>query len=123
MIEIGSRDIAALFYSVTKAYRNNLKSAFLMNHGTLTYLAQIVNKKGLALVQWQGPDAFIYGKPGRIAPSMDDIGASNVPVIFGDGAYWLTRNVIPNKDDNVSLIEETPGLAENGQVALRIFCR
>jgi HK97 family phage major capsid protein len=123
---IGSKDIAALYFSVNEAYRNNPKTAFFMNDSTRTYLASIVTKQGLPLVNWQGGEAFIYGKPVRISPSMDNIGPSNHPVLFGDGSYWLSRNVVDTSDEPmtyVQLVKEAPGLPEIGAVALRMFCR
>jgi HK97 family phage major capsid protein len=119
---IGTKDIANLYYSVNKAYRNSPKAAFFMSDDTLVYLAQLVNKMGNPIVEWQGPEAFIFGKPVRISPSMDPIGPGNHPVIFGDGSYWLSRNVV-NDDAYVQLVKEAAGLAEKGQVALRMFCR
>jgi len=112
---------------VDKAYRNSPKAAFFMSDDTLVYLAQLVNKMGAPIVKWQGPEAFIFGKPVRISPSMDSIGAGNYPVLFGDGAYWLSRNVVDNSGDDsltyIQLVREAPGLAEKGLVALRMFCR
>jgi len=123
---IGSQDIAALYYSVNEAYRTQPKAAFFMNDSTRTYLAQIVTKQGIPLVHWQGPEAFIFGKPIRVSPSMDSIGAGKYPVLFGDGSYWLSRNVVDNGEDALSyvqLVKEASGLAEKGLVALRMFCR
>jgi HK97 family phage major capsid protein len=118
---IGSKDIAALYFSVNEAYRNNPKTAFFMNDTTRTLLAQIVTKQGLPLVEWDGPEAYIYGKPIRIAPSMDNATAGRHPVIFGDGAYWLSRNVVD--ESYVQVYKEVPGLVENGLLALKMVCR
>jgi HK97 family phage major capsid protein len=118
---IGSKDMAKLYHAVNPAYRNNPKTAFFMNDSTLLYLAQLTNKVGAPLVEWDGPDAWIYGKPVRISPSMDNIGPSNHPVIFGDGAYWLSRNVVD--ESFVQIFKEVPGLVENGLLALKMTCR
>jgi HK97 family phage major capsid protein len=118
---LGSKDIAKLYHSVNPAYRNNPKTAFFMNDSTLLYLAQLTNKVGAPLVEWDGPDAWIYGKPVRISPSMDNIGPSNHPVIFGDGSYWLSRNVVDQS--YVQIYKEVPGLVENGLLALQMVCR
>jgi HK97 family phage major capsid protein len=123
---IGSKDIADLYYSVNEAYRSQPKCAFFMNDSTRTYLASLVTKMGLPLVEWDGPEAFIYGKPVRISPSMQGIGAGNTPIVFGDGAYWLSRNVVDNSgesQDYVQLVKEAAGLIEKGLVGLRMFCR
>ncbi len=55
---------------------------------------KIVSKQRVPLVQWQGPEAYIYGKPVKVCPGMDNIGASKSPVVFGDGAYWMARCVM-----------------------------
>ena len=93
-----------------------------MNDSTRAYLAQIVSKQGVPLVQWQGPEAFIFGKPIRVSPGMDNIGPSATPVVFGDGSYWYTRCV---RDDMsyVKMYTEAPGLVENGLVGFRMFAR
>jgi hypothetical protein len=79
------QDIAALYFSVNEAYRNNPKTAFL-NDSTRTYLASIVTKQGPPLVNGQRGEAFIYENPVRISPGTDNIGPSNHPVLFGDGS-------------------------------------
>jgi hypothetical protein len=53
---------------------------------------------------------------------MDAIAPSSNPVIFGDGSYWLSRRVVSD-DTYVQVVREAAGLAENGQVGLRLFCR
>src|SRR5262249_52475607 len=93
------------------------------NDTTRLYLLQIVTKQGLPLVHVNSDGVeTIYGKPIRISPSMQDIGPGNIPILFGAGEYWLSRNVV---DDNsyVMLVKEAAGLAEKGLVALRMFCR
>ncbi len=119
---IGSQDVAKLYYSVNEAYRNSPKAAWFMNDSTRTYLAQLVSKFGVPLMQWQGSESFIYGKPVKVSPGMDNIGASNSPVVFGDGNYWMTRCV---RDDAsyVQLYKEAPGLIEKGMYGLRMFAR
>jgi len=119
---IGSKDLAALYLSVNEAYRVSPKAAFFMNDTTRLYLLQLVTKFGKPLIEVRDGVETIYGKPVRISPSMQNIGAGNIPVLFGDGSYWLSRNVI---DDNsyVQVVKEATGLAEKGLVALRMFCR
>ena len=43
-------------------------------------------------------------------------------VVFGDGAYWMTRCVM-NDDTHVQVVREAYGLAEKGLVGLRMFVR
>jgi HK97 family phage major capsid protein len=125
---IGTKDLADLYFSVNEAYRSQPKCAWFMNDTTRTYLATLVTKMGLPLVEWDDAhaNAFIMGKPVRISPSMQGIGAGNIPVVFGDGAYWLSRNVVDNSgesQDYVQLVKEAAGLIEKGLVGLRMFCR
>lgn len=119
---IGSQDIASLYFSVNEAYRSSPKCAWLMNDNTRAYLASIITKNGIPLINWQGQEGFILGKPIRVCPSLDSIGASNIPVVFGDCSRWLTRCAV---DDNtyVQLVTEATGLIENGNVGLRMFVR
>ncbi len=119
---VGSKDIATLYYSVNEAYRNSPKAAWFMNDSTRAYLAQIVSKQGVPLVQWQGPEAFIFGKPVKVCPGMDSIGASKSPVVFGDGAYWMTRCVMDDLT-YVQMVKEAAGLIEKGLVGFRMYAR
>ena len=120
---IGSKDIAALYFSVNQGYRVQPKAAFLMNDNTRLYLAQITTKQGLPLVMWNSDGtATIFGKPVVVCPSMDDIGASKVPVIFGDLSYWVTR-IGMEEASYIQIFKETSGLIEQGEVGLRYFGR
>ncbi len=119
---IGSQDIASLYYNVNEAYRNSPKAAWFMNDGTRAYLAQLVSKMGVPLVQWQGSEAFIFGKPVKVCPGMDSIGASKSPVVFGDGAYWMTRCVMDDLS-YVQMVREAAGLIEKGLVGFRMYAR
>jgi HK97 family phage major capsid protein len=114
----GSKDIAKLYASVNPAYRASDKCAFFMNGNTRAHLSQITTKLGIPLVNWVGGDAYILGKEVKVCPGMDDIGASNSPVVFGDGAYWMTRMV---QDDLtfVQLVKEAPGLRAMRTALLR----
>lgn len=119
---IGSQDLAALYLSVNEAYRVNPKCAWFMNDTTRLYLSQIVTKQGLPLVNYENGQGYIYTKPIRIAPSLDNIGAGKVPVVFGDGQYWCTRKIVDDQT-YVRLVKEAPGLIENGEMALQMFAR
>src|SRR6266850_360919 len=123
---IGSKDIAALYLSVNEAYRNSPKTAFFMNDTTRLYLSQIVTKQGLPLIEVHDGVETMFNKHVRISPSMQSIGAGNIPVLFGDGSYWLSRNVVDTSDESttyVQLVKEAAGLIEKGLVGLRMFCR
>ncbi len=96
---IGSQDFAAALENLDQAYIDSPKCAWFMNRKTLVTASSIVNKFGdnLNLVQWVGGKPYIYGVPVKICPSLSNIGASNVPVILGDGTYWATRLVTDEK--------------------------
>ncbi|MDP9159231.1 MAG: phage major capsid protein [Acidobacteriota bacterium] len=117
---IGSADLAKLYASVNPAYRNNEKTAWFMNDSTRGYLAAVVTKQGVPLINWYGGDAFILGKPVKICPSMDNLGNGTNPIVFGDGAYWMTRIVM---DDATYVQAYRERYAELGQVGLRMFVR
>lgn len=116
---IGSADIANLYYALDEAYRDSPKCAWLMSSGTLGNLAAIVSKQGLPVVQWQGPEAWILGKPVRISPSMPSIASAACPIVFGDLSYFLVR-ATPVK---VIVYKEYPGLVENGKVGFEAIVR
>ena len=119
---VGSADIANLYYALDEAYRDSPKCAWLMSSGTLGKLAAIVTAQGLPIVQWQGPEAWILGKPVRISPSMPSIGAQNVPILFGALDYFCVRCSV-DPITRVQLYKETPGLVEKGKFGLRAYVR
>jgi HK97 family phage major capsid protein len=116
---IGSADIANLYYALDEAYRDSPKCAWLISSTTLGKLSAIVTKMGLPVVQWQGPEAWILGKPVRISPSMPSPGQLMSPIIFGDLSYYHVR-ATPVK---VQQYKELPGLVENGKIGLRCLVR
>ena len=119
---VGSADIANLYYALDEAYRDSPKCAWLMSSGTLGKLAAITTKQGLPIVQWQGPEAWILGKPVRISPSMPSVGAQNVSICFGDLSYFVVRCSV-DAQTRVQLYKETAGLVEKGLFGLRAFVR
>jgi len=121
---LGSADFANALAALDDAYVGP-KTAWLMNKKTLAYLSSIVTKYGqpLKLVEYVDGEPTIYGIPVSIAPSMDLVGASKVPVILGDFRYWATRLI--TGDEGVGLMQygEADGLVENGNVGLGCFLR
>jgi HK97 family phage major capsid protein len=121
---LGSADFAAAFAQIDDAYLQSPKAAWIMNRSTLAAISNVTTKYGqpLDLVKWFNGSPTIYGIPVKIAPSMDNIGASKTPVVLGDFSYWATRLVI---DDNsgIAVYREAAGLIENGNVGLRCFAR
>jgi HK97 family phage major capsid protein len=90
-----------------------------MNKKTLATVAGIVTKYGqpLNLVQWVGKRPYILG-----IPVMDNIGNGKNPVVLGDLSYWATR-LVADPLSGIQLINEAPGLVENGKVGLACFFR
>lgn len=72
-------------YSLPTPYRN--RGSWLMNSKTLGALRKLKDGQGNFL--WQpsfqvGQPEQILGRPVTEVPDMDDVGAGNVPIIFGD---------------------------------------
>lgn len=121
---LGIADFSTALKTLDSAYLESASIAWLMNRNTLNTIGGIVNKFGdrLNLVQYDDDgSASILGIQVRICPSLDNIGASAVPVILGDCSYWATRIVTPGAADDlgIQVFREAPGLIENGLVALR----
>ncbi|HEY2120821.1 MAG TPA: phage major capsid protein [Candidatus Acidoferrum sp.] len=121
---LGSADFAASLENLDEAYAQSPKCAWLMTRKTLVTVSSIINKFGnqLNLVQWVDGEPLIFGVPVRICPSMDQIGASNVPVVLGDLTYWCTRLVIDEKS-GIKVYNEADGLVEYGKIGMSCFVR
>jgi HK97 family phage major capsid protein len=118
---IGTKDLARLYTSVDQAYRKSSKAAWLMNDNSLAYLLGLVDKVGQPIVTISEGLPYIFRKPVLISPSLEDIGGSKNPVIFGDLSYFLTHSVKGNA--YVKRYHEAPGLVEKGIVGFRVFAR
>lgn len=110
---IGNTDLSKLVFNLDSAYRASSKCAFWMNDLTLIKLAQLLNKFGNPIVQWQGSAAYIWGYPVRICPSMSVPSASQVSVLFGDGSYIYVRRIL-DKLAGVRILKER--FADSGAV-------
>jgi HK97 family phage major capsid protein len=117
---IGSVDIANLYFSVNAAYRNSPKCAFMMADSTLQFLAKIVTKQGLPLVNFEDGIARIMGKPVKVSPSVPAIGSDAITVLFGDFSYWNTR-LVSDDSSRIQVFKETR--VEQGLVGLQYFLR
>jgi len=118
---IGSQDLRNLFFSVQERYRNSFKAAWLMNDTTLNAIASLRDKMGHPIFPMDLDKPTLYGKPVRVSPSMDNIGASQVPIVFGDLSHWLTRHA--GGQDYVRNYRELPGVVEYGLTAWSCFSR
>jgi HK97 family phage major capsid protein len=119
---LGTVDFASAFEALDASYLASDKVAFAMNLKTLGKLMSTLDKNGRPIIDFVDGARSILGVPIKICPSLDDIGASKTPVILGDFSYWATRYVF---DDNsgIAVYREAPGLAEKGNVGLRVFAR
>ena len=118
---IGSADITNLFFSVPAPYRRSSKFAFIMNSTTALYLSRVIDKMGRPLLDLDD-ELVLLGKQVLIDESMDNIGASNVPVLAGDLSYWMTR-VVTGSSMYLQRYTQGAGLAEQGTFAVNLFGR
>jgi HK97 family phage major capsid protein len=121
---LGSQDFAAAIGQLNQAYLESPKVAWFMNSATLAKVRGIVTKQGslLELVKDTDDGPYIYGVKVRICPSMPNIGASNVPVILGDGSYFCTKLVL-DAATGIKIYREATGLVEQGLVQMVSFVR
>jgi HK97 family phage major capsid protein len=121
---LGTPDFAAAYESLDSAYLASPCCGWVMNNNTLGSLYKQLDKYGRPIIDFTTGAPTIMGIPVKVSPSMDDIGASKVPVILGDLSYWATRIVVPGEDGGgIKSYTEAPGLAENGLVGFRSFVR
>jgi HK97 family phage major capsid protein len=121
---LGTADFSAALSQLDNAYFGP-KTAWIMNRSTLATLSGQLNKYGdiVKLVKYINGVPTIFGIPVKIAPSMDSIGASKVPVVLGDFTYWATRLITADEGIGLKTFTEAPGLVENGLVEVRCFAR
>jgi HK97 family phage major capsid protein len=120
---IGSDDLQAALQTLDSAYLNP-NAAWLMNSKTLATLSGQKDKYGniVRLVEYIDGVPTIFGIRVAICPSMDNIGASKVPVVLGDMSYWATR-LVTDDSSGLRVYTEAPGLAENGNIGIGCFVR
>jgi HK97 family phage major capsid protein len=93
------KDLLELVKSVDPAYASADTAGWAMNWNTLVYIFENVitsASSGDALFHAKRDDRGHYlllGRPVYISPSLDDIGASKNPVLYGDWARFLVRHV------------------------------
>lgn len=92
-------NILDLKFSVNEAYRSAPGAAFMMHDTTVKALAKLTYGTSDDRPLWQasiqtGQPATIEGKPYFVNNSMDEIGAGNNPVIFGDLKKFMIRKVL-----------------------------
>jgi HK97 family phage major capsid protein len=121
---LGSEDFSAALALLDEGYVSSAKCAWFMNKKTLANISGIVTKYGrlLNLVQYENGKPSIFGIPVKICPSMDNISASAVPVVLGDGTYWATR-LVTDENSGIRVYSEATGLVEYGNVGMSCFMR
>jgi HK97 family phage major capsid protein len=121
---LGSEDFSAALALLDEGYVASAKCAWFMNKKTLANISGIVTKYGrlLNLIQYENGKPSIFGIPVKICPSMDNIGASAVPVVLGDGTYWATR-LVADENSGIRVYSEATGLVEFGNVGMSCFMR
>ncbi len=121
--QVGYLDLVALEGSVDVAYRR--RGSWLMHDSTLQYIKTI---KGTLRPLWtagisdsvltpEAPSGRILGYPVRISQSMDTLGASKKPVLFGDLSRYAIRS---GPSWTIRLIER---FVEQGQLAYIVIAR
>ncbi len=131
---VGTKDLAALFASVDRAYRMSPKCAWMMNDTTAQYIRALRSSSaGLMFPDFdaagmrntddggQGSTGvpMLYGKPVYVSPSMDDMATGRFPIAFGDMSYWLTRCT----PTGIQRFMEIPNTVEKGAIGMRAYAR
>jgi HK97 family phage major capsid protein len=96
---ITQADLLALLDGIDPAYGAADTAGWIMNWATLVYIFTNVitsASAGDALYHAKMDDRghyLLFGKPVFISPSLPNIGASNIPVMYGDWSRFLIRHV------------------------------
>ena len=64
---------------------------------------------------------ILFGRPVRLSPSLDDIGVSKYPVVFGDLSYFVVRRCVSG--EYALVYQQSENLVEKGLAAARYFAR
>ena len=94
-LAITQSELLDLIHSLDVAYRNNAK--LMMNDATYKYLYNLALTTDIKQINWLTPSnmantpAMMFGYQVLINNDMDNIGAGNVPVVFGDFKKYVTR--------------------------------
>ena len=93
---ITAGEIIDLFHSVDPSYRDSASSVWMCNDSTVAAIRKLTDGQGQFL--WQAgmqagiPDR-LYGRAVVVNQIMQDIGASEYPLIFGDFSLYKIRDV------------------------------
>ena len=119
---LGTVDFANAFEALNSSYLASDKVAWAMNLKTLGKLMTMLDKMGRPIINFVNGARTILGIPIRICPSMEDISPSQTPVVLGDWSYFCTRFCYDDTT-GVAVYREGVGLAEQGNLGLRVFAR
>jgi HK97 family phage major capsid protein len=104
---VGWTDLCQLRKSVNAAYRRSPKCCWGMNDDTMTALDSLLDKNGHPIMPQdydENGNRVLMGYPVRIFPSLDDLGASKKPILFGDLGYFAVR--IVEEGSEISVLNE-----------------
>jgi HK97 family phage major capsid protein len=120
---VGSEDLSTLYSALDPAYLASPKCGWWMNQSTLGYLVQLLDKQGrpLRLVTFNGGQAYIYGLPVFVSPSMQSIGASNASILLMDGSMWCTKLALDQSF--LKVFRQAATFIESGDVGVRCFLK
>lgn len=93
----GTDDLGALIAGVDPFYRNSPGCGFVANQASWDYLRTLKDRYGRLLWSAGLTDSApnsILGYPIRFSQSMDNIGAGNISVVFGDLKQVIVREVL-----------------------------
>ncbi len=88
---ITADDIAAIYFSLNRAYRRNPKTAWLMNDVTYQAVRKAADTNGRPLINLKDDNEMLMGRPVYISPSLSGYAASPYAmgqIVFGDLDYF-----------------------------------
>jgi HK97 family phage major capsid protein len=112
-------DLENLFAAVNPAYRSN--GTWLLNDSTLKVVRGLVDDNHRPLLDITSDGMILFGRPVRLSPSLDDIGVSKYPVVFGDLSYFVVRRCVSG--EYALVYQQSENLVEKGLAAARYFAR
>jgi HK97 family phage major capsid protein len=121
---LGTKDFAAAWANLDDSYKQSPRCAWWLNDASFQYVNGLLDKQGrpVGLIRYCDGVPTIFGRPVRIAPSMSGIGSSNLSALLLDGSQFMTRLAL-DTNTYIKLFRQASGLAENGNVGLRVFLR
>ena len=112
-------DLENLFFSVNAAYRTN--GTWLVNDNTLQKIRSLTDNNNRPLLDITSDGLTLFGRPVRLSPSLDNVGVSTYPIIFGDLSYFVVRRVTGG--EYALIYNQSENLVERGLAAARYFAR